>query len=126
MAVDGRQVANIFRRAALALPQVTEQGHFGAPSFRVRGKIFAQLSSDETIALLKLSKDVQQWAITTYPRICRVEPQWGKHGWTCMEWAAIPLDLLEDWLTSSWRAVTPRALHALLPPRLPGLPILPD
>ena len=43
------------RAAALALPEAEEKDHFGAASFRVNGKIFAQLAvRDGARAILKL------------------------------------------------------------------------
>ncbi|WP_340267697.1 MmcQ/YjbR family DNA-binding protein [Sphingobium mellinum] len=47
--------------ATIALPGAIEQPHHGSPSFRVGGKIFAQLSSDGLTALLKLPLSLQEW-----------------------------------------------------------------
>jgi hypothetical protein len=103
-----------FRRIALGLPLAVEQEHFGAPSFRVKGKIFAQLSADGALGLVKLSQGIQEWAVFTYPDHCWIEPHWGRYGWTRLNWAALPPELLEDWIATSWRAVTSRTLHSLL------------
>jgi hypothetical protein len=40
------------RRLALALPETVEQDHHGRPSFRVGGKIFATLWSDERMNVM--------------------------------------------------------------------------
>ncbi len=45
-----------FRAIALTQPSAIELDHFGAPSFRVNGKIFAQLSQDGEMGLVKLSR----------------------------------------------------------------------
>jgi len=103
-----------FRAMALALPLATEQDHFGAPSFRVKGKIFAQLSADGAAGLVKLSPRMQEWALSTYPDQCWSEPNWGRHGWTRLTWMSLPSEVVRDWLAQSWRAVTPRSLHGLL------------
>lgn len=103
-----------FRHMALGLPLAVEQPHFGSPSFRVNGKIFAQLSADGATGLVKLPQPQQAWAVATYPEMCIVEPQWGRHGWTRLVLAEIPADLLRELLAQSWRSVTPRALHGRL------------
>ena len=87
---------NSFRNIALALPAATEMEHFGAPSFRVEGKIFAQLSADETLGLVKLTRWKQERAIATYADDCWSEPHWGKFGWTRLRLAELPLDLVKD------------------------------
>ena len=107
-------IAYNFRDMALALPHATEQDHFGAPSFRVNGKIFAQLSADGAAGLVKLSLLTQEWALSTYPDQCWSEPNWGRHGWTRLTWMALPSEVVGDWLAESWQAVTPRSLHGLL------------
>ena len=54
-----RKPESVLRRFALALPQVGELVHMGTPSFRVNGKIFAQLAEEEKVALLKLALEEQ-------------------------------------------------------------------
>ncbi len=103
-----------FRAAALALPLAVEQDHFGAPSFRVNGKIFAQLSADGLTGLVKLPLGTQAWAVAEHPDACSKEPRWGRHGWTRLLWASLPPALVTDLLTSSWRCVTPARLHGML------------
>ncbi len=103
-----------FRALALALPNAVEGAHFGAPDFRVNGKIFAQLTQDGTLGLVKLSPEIQQWAVATYPDICWVEPSWGRYGWTRFDWQAVPGDIVIDLLRHSWRLVAPKKMHGLL------------
>jgi len=96
-----------FRQQALALPGAAEMPHHGAPSFRVKGKIFAQLSADESTALLKLSPFLQAWGSATFPGACVPEAgRWGAAGWTRLRWRDIPEKDIAEMLAFSWRCVT--------------------
>jgi hypothetical protein len=103
-----------FRTLAMSLPKVSELPHFDSASFRVNGKIFAQLSGDGLKGLVKLSADRQEWALQTFRDHCSAEPHWGRYGWTWLAWATLPTDTLNELLAESWRAVAPRKWHALL------------
>jgi len=98
-----------FRQQALALPGAVEMPHHGAPSFRVDGKIFAQLSQDENTALLKLSPFLQEWGVATYPDACTPEAgRWGKAGWTRLRWRDIPAKDIAEMLDFSWKSAAGR------------------
>ncbi|WP_422795005.1 MmcQ/YjbR family DNA-binding protein [Sphingobium mellinum] len=95
-----------FRTRALALPGAIEQPHHGSPSFRVGGKIFAQLSSDGLTALLKLPLSLQEWGRATFPDACLPEPgRWGETGWTRLLWTDLPDSSLTEMIEASWTAV---------------------
>jgi hypothetical protein len=95
-----------FRALALALPSATEQDHFGSPSFRVSGKIFAQLSPDRGTAVVNIPL-AQQWLIDSYIGARASAGRWGESGWTEFAWADLPTDLVADLLKQSWDAVAP-------------------
>lgn len=100
---------------ALSLPEAEERDHFGSPSFRVRGKIFAQLSkkeSNERRALVKLSAADQSALLMSDPEIFSSVPGWGHHGWTYIQLASIDRTLLRALLFRSWRQVAPKRLAA--------------
>ena len=95
-----------FRQQALALPGAVEVPHHGAPSFRVSGKIFAQLSADESTALVKLSRFLQEWGASTFPDACTPEAgRWGAAGWTRLRWRDIPEKDIAEMLGFSWKCV---------------------
>jgi hypothetical protein len=48
-----------FRNLALSFLEAAEDAHMGHPDFRVQGKIFATIGSDEDWAMVKLTA-VQQ------------------------------------------------------------------
>jgi len=64
------------RVLALALPEAAEQDHHGRPSFRVDGKIFATLWSEERMNVM-LDEGGIRTAVQTTPDVCS-ERWWGK------------------------------------------------
>lgn len=97
-----------FRRQALALPETEEVPHHGSASFRVGGKIFAQLSADDLSALLKLPLPLQDLVVGQYPDGCRREAgRWGDAGWTRFDLSKFPEDKTADLLAISWQTVAP-------------------
>ena len=107
------------RRLALSLPHAEEREHAGSPSFRVGGKIFAQLSQADKRpwrALVKLSAADQAAWLMTDPETFQAEPSWGRHGWTYVQLDRVEAGLLLDLLAQSWRAVAPRELRSSGPP----------
>jgi len=103
-----------FRALALGLPQSVEKDHFGASSFRVAQKIFAQLSEDGSTGLVKLPLEIQESVVTGYDGALWAEPNWGRHGWTRFNLASTPAELVGYLLLSSWKTTAPRSLHELV------------
>lgn len=102
-------------KIALSLPYVEERDHFGSPSFRVKGKIFAQLSArgqENARALVKLSPADQTALTMTDSETFSSVPQWGQHGWTYIQLATVEEALLRSLLLQSWRLVAPKKLAA--------------
>ena len=96
------------RDLALSLPHAEERDHFGSPSFRVGGKIFAQLSArthQPARVLVKLSSADQAALSMSDPATFASVPSWGRHGWTYLNLATIDASLLRDLLWQSWRLV---------------------
>lgn len=102
---------NTARDLAMSLPEVEERDHFGSPSFRVRGKIFAQLSNrrDETArALIKVTAADQAALTMSAPDVFTVVPQWGRYGWTHVRLTGVDESMLHDLFLRSWRLVAPK------------------
>jgi hypothetical protein len=105
----------VAKKLALSLPEAEEHDHFGSPSFRVRGKIFAQLSAagaGEARAVLKLSLADQTALVLADRQTFALIPQWGRHGWTYAQLTGIDATLFADLLRKSWRQVAPKKLVA--------------
>ncbi|WP_293394616.1 MmcQ/YjbR family DNA-binding protein [Nevskia sp.] len=102
-------------KLALSLPEAEERDHFGSPSFRVTGKIFAQLSArdhEEQRVLVKLSAADQAALTMSDPDTFSAVPQWGQHGWTYVQLATVEESMLRGLLIQSWRQVAPKKLVA--------------
>lgn len=98
------------RAFALDLPETAEEDHFGRPSFRVGGKIFATLPDAEHLNVMVDPMDVDG-AIEEDRAAC--EPlYWGKQlrGVRVRLRVASP-ELTRDLLRAAWRVKAPRALR---------------
>lgn len=68
--------AQLARELALGLPEAVEQDHHGRPSFRVGGRIFATLWTDQQMNVM-LDEDGILTATQAHGDICE-EVWWGK------------------------------------------------
>lgn len=103
------------RSAALSCPGAVEQPHWGAPAFRVNGRIFAQIAVKDwdaggpCRAILKLDEGRRML-------LCEVEPDifapcvWGKSTSLFVSIASIPPDRLAELVAASWRQTAPKRL----------------
>lgn len=108
--------ADDLRRAALACPEAVEQPHWGAPSFRVNGRIFAQIAVKDweaggpLRAILKLDEGRRML-------LCEMEPEvftpcvWGKSVSLFVALEAIEPGRLAELVEASWREVAPKRLQ---------------
>lgn len=110
-------VLDRLRDICLALPEAIEAGGVGAPSFKVRDKIFAMQHGIEGRPSLwcKAPQGFQGVLVGSDPTRYFVPPNVGHHGWVGayldveLDWDFIA-DLVED----SYRMTAPKRLCALL------------
>jgi hypothetical protein len=101
------------RKLALSLPETEERSHFEQPDFRVRNKIFAGLSQDETLGTLKLPPELQAALIEAHPDVFfPAAGAWGRSGWTRVTLSNAKLDLLRPLVREAWRLIAPKTLLA--------------
>lgn len=105
-----------FTKAALALPETSEQPHFEKISFRVNKKIFATLDVLKKEACIKLSL-TDQSVFTAYNKeiIFAVPNKWGLQGWTIINLKKVPKAMCMDALKTAYRFTAPKKLASLLP-----------
>jgi hypothetical protein len=97
------------RSLALSLPEAVEQDHHGRPSFRVGGKIFATLWSDERMNVM-LDEGGILTAIDTAPDACEAV-RWGKRlAAVGVSLDRVDVELLRELLIDAWERKAPRRL----------------
>jgi predicted DNA-binding protein (MmcQ/YjbR family) len=106
------------RAICLALPEATEGGGVGDPTWRVREKIFAmQHRNDDRPSLwCKAEPGLQEALVRADPARFFVPPYVGQHGWIGL-WLDLPLDWdeLAGLIQDSYRRTAPKRLLAQLP-----------
>jgi len=94
------------RQIALSLPGAVEMDHFGRPSFRLNGKIFATLWLKQNRMMIKLSPIDQDVFHSFDPAVFYPVPnKWGLKGATFVELAKVRQDMLEDALNIAYGMV---------------------
>jgi hypothetical protein len=94
-----------FRRLALLLDGAEEASHMGSPDFRVGGRIFATLASqDQGYGNLMLSPDQQAAFVAEQPEVfLPVAGGWGRNGATHIRLAVAKEDVLAGALRTAWK-----------------------
>src|ERR1700756_4461737 len=97
--------ADDFRRIALSLVGAEESSHMGSPDFRVHGKIFATLASqDQGYGNLKLTPEQQADFVRELPDVFLPIPGgWGRMGATHIRLAKATDDVLTGALRTAWQ-----------------------
>ena len=97
--------ADDFRRIALSLEGAEEGSHFGAPDFRVGGRIFATLAAQaQGYGNLLLTPEQQAAFVAEVPAVFLPVPGgWGRNGATHMKLAAANEDLVFGALQTAWK-----------------------
>ena len=97
--------ATDFRRIALSLEGAEESSHMGAPDFRVGGRIFATLASqNKGYGNLMLTPQQQAIFVEEAPEIfLPVSGGWGRMGATHIRLAAANEDVLTGALRTAWQ-----------------------
>jgi hypothetical protein len=93
-----------FRRIALSLEEAVEGSHMGAADFRVGGRIFATLASeDQGYGNLMLTPEQQAEFVRELPEIfLPIHGGWGKMGATHIRLAQANEDVLVGALRTAW------------------------
>jgi hypothetical protein len=93
-----------FRRIALGMKDAVESAHMGHPDFRVKGRIFATLHSDEQRGMVKLTPDQQQEFVREDPDTFVPEAgAWGRQGCTSVRLSSVDEETLGHAMTLAWQ-----------------------
>jgi hypothetical protein len=113
-----------FRRLALRLEGTEEGSHMGSADFRVGGRIFATLASqDQGYGNLKLSLEQQAAFLEERPDLFLPIPGgWGRTGMTHIRLAAATEDVLAGALQTAWKLRREQNEKAGTRKRAPAIP----
>lgn len=96
--------ANEFRGVVLGLTDTSEGAHMGHPDFRVNGRVFASLTTDESRATVKLPPEDQTRLIAAARgALVPASGAWGRQGWTAIELNAADAELVGEAATIAWQ-----------------------
>jgi hypothetical protein len=94
---------------ALGLPDATESAHFGTRDFRVRGKIFLTLPSQD-FCVVQLKPDQQQMALATTPdMVAPVPGGWGERGSTRLFYRPADDATIHALVQQAWKNSAPKS-----------------
>lgn len=107
------------RRICLALPEATEKTAWGAPTFRVRDRLFAMFHDDHhgdgRVALwLNAPLGVQEHLVGSDPERFFVPPYVGPRGWIGVRLDRVEDAEVEDHVVQSYCMAAPKRLIARL------------
>jgi predicted DNA-binding protein (MmcQ/YjbR family) len=119
------EAETFLRDRALRYPEAKEEFPWGHRAIKVKGKVFVFLHQiDGTLtAGMKLPDSSSYALMQRYAK--PTEYGLGKHGWVTCTFRPgddVPLDLLEEWVEESYRAIAPKKLLLLLNAREAGEP----
>ncbi|MEV6304295.1 hypothetical protein AB0M02_33155 [Actinoplanes sp. NPDC051861] len=101
--------ADDVRRIFLELPEAEEYEHGGLPAFRVRGKRFASMLSQDSVHLM-LGEDGIREAAAEWPQWCSVRSFGQRLSSADVRFATIDPDILRELATDAWARRAPKSL----------------
>jgi predicted DNA-binding protein (MmcQ/YjbR family) len=105
------------KKLALAYPETVEDHPWGESAFKIRGKVFLFLSLHDGKLRATTKLPASGRYALTQPFAAQTGYGLGKSGWVTCTFAPgddVPLDLLEDWIGESFRAVAPKKVVAAM------------
>ena len=100
-----------FRAIALSLPEAAQGSHMGRADFRARGRIFATLTPELGLGMVKLNVEQQEMLCAAEPSIFAPVPGgWGRRGSTHIRLAAADEATVRSALATAFRNVAPKSL----------------
>ena len=100
------------RELVADLPGTEEGKHHGHPDFRVRKKIFATLSEDESRAVLRLPQIEARALATREPDVYLLVSDREPYSWVSLLLANAHEEEFEDLLEEAWRGRAPEEFAA--------------
>jgi predicted DNA-binding protein (MmcQ/YjbR family) len=112
-----RQAESVLRDYALSFPEANEEFPWGERVIKVKGKIFVFLGSQEGGLRVTVKLPISFEMALTLPFTAPTGYGLGRARWITARFVAgekPPIDLLQDWIIQSYRAVAPKRLARML------------
>jgi predicted DNA-binding protein (MmcQ/YjbR family) len=116
----GKKAELILRDYALRFPEAREEFPWGERVIKVRGKIFVFMGGQDGELRVSVKLPVSFEMALTLPFTAPTGYGLGRARWITARFAKRdkpPLDLLQDWILQSYRAVAPKKLAGLVEAR---------
>ena len=95
------------RRAALALPSVTEGTSYGTPALKVNGRLFVRLHQDLDKVVLKMPFDRREELMAADPETYFITDHYRDYPWILVSLSKVHPDALPDLLQTAYRTASP-------------------
>ena len=115
-----KSAESALRKAALAYPHATEDFPWGHRAFKVKKKMFLILSFDKDIFNVTMKLPVTGKQALALPFAEPTGYGLGRSGWVTASFGPkdkVPIELLEDWMDESYRAIATKKLVQELEPQ---------
>lgn len=100
------------RQLALSLPETEEKEHWGKPSFRVRGKVYAVIQEDYRSVVVKTTQDERLAKMTMEPDIYSLPDSFQNLNYMKVRIDRMPQDAFRAVLLRAWQLVVPKRVAA--------------
>ncbi len=100
-------------KLALSLPQADAGSSHGTPAFRVRGRLFARLREDRTMAV-RIDPGYRDVLVNAAPDRFFITPHYQDYPWMLVRLEVVGPRELDDLLADAWSQVAPKKLAAEL------------
>jgi predicted DNA-binding protein (MmcQ/YjbR family) len=119
------RIAAALREFALRYPEASEDFPWGERVAKVRDKVFVFLGRDDEDLGITVKLPSSGLMALSLPFASPTGYGLGKSGWVTARFGANdkpPVELLQQWIDESYRAVAPKELVRALPASTPGKP----
>lgn len=103
------------RALALCLPAVTERASYGTPAFFVGKALFARLTGDDGVLMVRVADEGEKRAlVSSQPDVFFTTPHYDGYAAVLVRLPEVAPDLLAELVTDAWRlraTVTVRRAH---------------
>jgi len=116
----GKKAELVLRDYALRFPEAQEEFPWGERVIKVRGRIFVFLGGQDGALRVSVKLPISFEMALTLPFTAPTGYGLGRARWITARFAKRdkpPVDLLQDWILQSYRAVAPKKLAGLVEPK---------